>query len=286
MPGERRRAAPVVLLMSAAVIFFAVAVAAAAEPPAGAVDTPESDSPPRLRDTLGIREMILVNQVGFARGTARWRARELYRLLQNPVREDGQRLAPSDRARAVVASLNALKRDRQEQAALVRELDEVRVQRSAAARAAPAAAAGQADPDAPATPSSSSSLPAPAFVVPVEGVVASPFGPARDAASGVWLFHPGLRWRGREGEAVRAPEAGVVQRVADADGGRAVVIRHAGNWISIVGGLRDVTASVGQSVTRGQVVGHAAGNPGEPDGVTLELWHRRAAVDPASVLRR
>jgi murein DD-endopeptidase MepM/ murein hydrolase activator NlpD len=279
MRGERRgRTATVVLLMMAASGFLAPV--ASAGPPAGAADAPESDAPPPLRDTLGIREMILVNQVGFARGTAHWRARELYRLLQNPVREDGRPLAPSDRARAVVASLNALKRDRQEQAALVRELDAVRVERSAVARVAPA---GQ---DEPAAAGSSSPAPPPAFVAPVEGVVVSPFGPSRDATSGVWLFHPGLRWRVHAGEAVRAPEAGVVQRVADADGGRAIVIRHAGNWISIVGGLRDASASVGQSVTRGQVVGHAAGNSSEPEGVTLELWHRRAAVDPASVLRR
>ena len=46
---------------SVVVALMATAVVARAEPP-----------PAPSGDTLATREMILVNQVGFARGTARW----------------------------------------------------------------------------------------------------------------------------------------------------------------------------------------------------------------------
>ncbi len=234
-----------------------------------------ADPPPPSGDTLAAREMILVNQVGFARGTARWRARELYRLLQNPAGDEGHptALAPVDRARAVVAGLNALPRDRQEEAALAKELAQTHAERAAIVEAAPA--------------SETAAAVTMAFVSPVEAGVESGFGPARDAGSGVWLFRSGLHLRARASEAVRAPEAGVVQRIADDDGGaRSIVIAHAGGWVSILGGLAvEPGVAAGQAVTRGQSVGHAAGARPH-DGVSWELWRHRALVDPATVVRR
>ena len=276
------------LLVGVVLLFGAVAaiaepasIPASAGPEEGA-DAPKAETIVRSRDTLAVREMILVNQVGFARGTARWRAREIYRLLQDPVGGDGHTLRAGDRARAVVAGLNAFRRDRQEQAALASELAAVRGERAVVARATPTFEGG--DPGA--TGAAGPALPAPAFVAPVDGSIASAFGPAREPSGGVWLFHPGVRWRVRAGDAVRAPEAGVVRRIADSDGRRTIVLQHAGSWITIVGGLHDVTIGVGQTVTRGQVVAHASGGAGEREGVTLEIWHRRVAIDPVTVLRR
>ncbi|HXI59647.1 MAG TPA: M23 family metallopeptidase [Polyangia bacterium] len=268
-----------------------VAVADPTVAPADVAQTATEPAPPRSRDTLAVREMILVNQVGFARGTARWRARELYRLMQNPTPDDGRPLQGDQRARAVLAGLNALRRDRQEQAALTHELGQVRAERAERSAVAVAvthlapAAAEAADGAAPA----GGPAPPPAFVPPVDGPVESPFGPARDAASGIWLFHPGVRLRARPGEAVRAPDAGVVRRLAEGDAGRTIVVQHEAGWITIVSGLGDVTVSVGQAVTRGQTVGHVAQDSSSPRGheaVLLEVWHRRQAVDPAAVLRR
>lgn len=253
-------------LIAGVVVVVALAAASVAANPIAA----HSD------DRLAAREMILSNQVGFARGTTHWRARELYRLLQNPSREDGQALPPIDRARAVVAGLNALKRDRQEQAALAKELAQARAERAAIVPAPEASKASAAR----------ESGPPPAFVSPVDGGIEAGFGPARDAAANVWLFRAGVRLRVRAGEAVRAPEAGVVQRIADNDGGaRTLVIAHAGGWISVIGGLAvEAGASVGQTVTRGQTIGHAVARPRE--GIGWELSHHRAAVDPATVMRR
>ncbi|MEA2697290.1 MAG: Peptidase family, partial [Myxococcales bacterium] len=224
------RADRLVLLTCTVAMWANMAVADPTVAPADGAGDAEP-APPRSRDTLAVREMILVNQVGFARGTARWRARELYRLMQNPTPDDGRPLQGNERARAVVAGLNSLRRDRQEQAVLTHELGQVRAERaerSVVAHLAPAiadsddvaaAAGGQAPP--------------PAFVPPVDGPVESPFGPARDAGSGIWLFHPGVRLRARPGEAVRAPDAGVVRRLAEGDAGRTIVVQHQAGWITI-----------------------------------------------------
>jgi murein DD-endopeptidase MepM/ murein hydrolase activator NlpD len=282
------RADRLLLLVSTLALWANAAVADPTVAPADDAGVTEP-APPRSRDTLAVREMILVNQVGFARGTARWRARELYRLMQNPTTGDGRPLQGNDRARAVVAGLNALRRDRQEQAVLTHELGQVRAERAersavAVAQLAPAIA----DSDDVATAAGGPASP-PAFVPPVDGPVESPFGPARDAGSGIWLFHPGVRLRARAGEAVRAPDAGVVRRLAEGDAGRTIVVQHEAGWITIISGLGDVTVGVGQAVTRGQTVGHVAEDPRSPrvhETVILEVWHRRQAVDPAAVLRR
>ncbi|HVR63488.1 MAG TPA: M23 family metallopeptidase [Polyangia bacterium] len=266
----RRLAAGILLALSA------VAGVSGAEPPA------------RTDEMLAARELILVNQVGFARGTTRWRARELYRFLQNPAAGDGRPLPAIDRARAVIAGLNALRRDRQEETALRDELGQARAERAAIARTASAADAAADEPAA-----------RPAFVSPVDGAVEAGFGPARDGASGVWLFRPGLRFHARPGEPVRAPEAGVVQRIADGDGdggARSLVIAHAGGWISIIGGLAiEPGVAPGQALARGQLLGRAAARPRASDPapesppaprLTWELSHHRAPIDPATVIRR
>ena len=260
--------------LTAAGLLFGVLASAGAEPPA------------RTQEMLASRELILVNQVGFARGTSRWRARELYRLLQSPASTDGRPLPAIDRARAVVAGLNALRRDRQEEAALRDELGQARTERAAIAAATPAVDGSEDESGA-----------SPVFVSPVDAALEAGFGPARDGASGVWLFHPGLRFRARPGEAVRAPEAGVVQRIVDDDGGaRSLVIAHAAGWVSIIGGLAvEPGVAPAQGLTRGQIVGHAAARPrgGEPapesplgPRLTWELSHHRALIDPATVVRR
>jgi murein DD-endopeptidase MepM/ murein hydrolase activator NlpD len=281
------------VLTSAVVLWSTVAVADPTVAPADVAGAAAEPAPPRSRDTLAVREMILVNQVGFARGTARWRARELYRLMQNPTPDDGRPLQGNERARAVVAGLNALRRDRQEQAVLAHELGQVRAERAERSAVAVAVAVSHLAPAAADTGDvaapSGGPAPPPAFVSPVDGPVESPFGPARDAASGIWLFHPGVRLRARSGEAVRAADAGVVRRLAEGDAGRTIVVQHEAGWITIVSGLADVTVSVGQAVTRGQTVGHVAQDSPSPrahEPVLLEVWHRRQAVDPAAVLRR
>lgn len=228
-------------------------------------------SPPRAVATLGTRAMILENQVGFARGTARWRARQLYRLMQDPA--ETADLAPGDHARAVVGAVAALRRDLHEQRVLTDELAHVRADRAAMQRAAPASA-----------------TPAPAggserFMAPVGGGVETPFGPARDPGTGVWIFRAGTRLRARPGEAVRAPAAGTVRRVVDTPlRGVAVVLSHDDGSVSILEGLGPVDVAAGQSVRRGQPLATVPSVPRGSPSVYLEIWRGPAPVDPLTVL--
>jgi murein DD-endopeptidase MepM/ murein hydrolase activator NlpD len=269
------------LVVAWSLIGAAPGAAVESEAPAGRAATAAP-----TRDTLAAREMILVNQVGFAHGITRWRARELYRLLQSPVPEDGQPLPPVDRARVLKAALAGLGRDRREERVLSDELTQVRADRATSAQARPVVAAHQQQA---APPEGATAVVPLTFLAPVEGAQEAGFGPVRESASGVWLFRSDVRFRARASESVRAPEAGVVRRVAETTpraGSFAVVLQHPAGWTSIIGGLGQVTVAVGQAVSRGQSLGVSPSGARERATVTLELWHQRASVDPATVLRR
>ena len=61
---------------------------------------------------------------------------------------------------------------------------------------------------------------------------------------------------------------------------------HAGGWISVLSGLRDVSVKAGDAVADGAALGLAGRNLDGACVVALELWRGRAAVDPAPLVER
>ena len=82
-----------------------------------------------------------------------------------------------------------------------------------------------------------------------------------------------------------SPAAGTVRRVeAQPQGGFAVVTAHPGGWVSVLGGLRDVSVNPGDAVESGGALGLAGRNLDGAVVVSLELWHGRGAVDPGPLV--
>jgi murein DD-endopeptidase MepM/ murein hydrolase activator NlpD len=243
-------------------------------------------------ETLAAREAILGDQAAMARITARWRARELYRVLRSG---DRVALSDADRARVMAAGARALAREQHEERLLLAERDQARAEqarlRSPDAGGWPAVEiAGRLA--APQTPAGTRR--APRFVAPVRGALRSRFGSARDPATGAWFSRAGVRIQARAGEPVRAAAAGVVRRVVAASAlGPALVIDHGGGWMSVLANLELIAApnpdgdgartlAPGARVAAGQVVGRVGDAPG---GVICELWRGQTPVDPAAHIR-
>jgi murein DD-endopeptidase MepM/ murein hydrolase activator NlpD len=211
---------------------------------------------------LGAREATLAEQAAGARASARWRARALYRLVLA-----ARALPVVTRARAINAAVRALERELGEARTLAAERELVRAERAATT------ADGAPEVGAP-----------PALGLPVAGPVLARFGPAVDRETGLLLTRAGVRLGASALQAVRAPGAGFVVRVAAEPEGLTVVLDHGGGWTSLVGGLSRVTVSVGDSLVGGQRLGAPASAAGAVGFVTFEVWRGRRPVDPLLLL--
>src|SRR6185295_5843870 len=106
-----------------------------------------------------------------------------------------------------------------------------------------------------------------------------------DPVTGVEVRQDAVQILARMNDPVQAPAAGTVRRVeAQPQGGFAVVIAHPGGWVSVLGGLRDVSVNPGDAVEGGQSLGLAGRNLDGAVVVSLELWHGRGAVDPGPLV--
>jgi murein DD-endopeptidase MepM/ murein hydrolase activator NlpD len=122
---------------------------------------------------------------------------------------------------------------------------------------------------------------------PVEGRVASSFGEREDPINGEGAFHSGVDIDAPYGTPVRAAADG---EVTDADMGagygRAVVLNHGHDVLTLYGHLSAVAVIPGQHVTRGQVVGYV-GQSGRATGPHLhyEVRLHNTPVNPYKYLR-
>ena len=126
----------------------------------------------------------------------------------------------------------------------------------------------------PPTPTPSATAPPSDYRLPVDGQLAAAFGAPGEGG----VRATGLSLVPRAGAQVVAPGAGRVVFAGPYRGyGRIVIIEHANGWTSLVTGLGDLVARVGQDVVAGSPVGMAeAGNP----TVTLELRRGGDPVNP------
>ena len=119
----------------------------------------------------------------------------------------------------------------------------------------------------------------PGYMLPLAGRLVAGFGdsgPGRPASRGISLAPRG-------GAQAVAPAAGRVVFAGPYQGyGNIVIIEHGGGWTSLVTGLADLTARVGQQLVTGAPLGIAG--PGRPV-VTLELRRAGQPVNPLDFVR-
>ncbi|MDE6278159.1 MAG: M23 family metallopeptidase [Muribaculaceae bacterium] len=82
---------------------------------------------------------------------------------------------------------------------------------------------------------------------------------------------------GRTTPATAVYKGSVIAVIPGLGGLSSVIVQHPNDFLSVYGGLKDVFVERGESISRGQRIGHAA----PPDGViSFELWHKGAALNP------
>jgi septal ring factor EnvC (AmiA/AmiB activator) len=125
---------------------------------------------------------------------------------------------------------------------------------------------------------------------PVEGQLVFRFGPERKP-NGVVLRYNGIGIAAPAGTAVKAVEAGTIERAGQLEGyGLAVIIGHGGGSYTLYLRLQQVSVREGQRVTAGTVIG-TVGGEGSEFGPHLEFQVRLptngspTAVDPLDWLR-
>ena len=123
---------------------------------------------------------------------------------------------------------------------------------------------------------------------PVEGWISSGFGERISPFTGKKEFHKGLDIVAPVGTPVLAAGAGTVTFAGEADdGGVTVTIDHKGGITTSYGHLRDAAVTAGQTVERGQNIGHV-GDLGQATGPHLHYEARQdgVPVDPARFIPR
>lgn len=120
------------------------------------------------------------------------------------------------------------------------------------------------------------------FAWPVEGRLASRFGPKQDG-----LHNDGINILARQGTPVRSSEAGVVVYASNAlEGyGHLLLIKHADGWITAYAHNERLLVREGQTVKKGQIIARV----GRTGGVTepqlhFEIRKGRRALDPLRYL--
>lgn len=122
---------------------------------------------------------------------------------------------------------------------------------------------------------------------PVEGRITGAFGERLDPFNGEGAFHRGVDIASNYGTHVLAPADGVVIFAGLESGyGRLVEIQHAHGITTRYGHLSAFAVSIGQHVSRGEVIGYV-GTSGRSTGPHLhyEVWVHNAPVNPYKFLR-
>lgn len=126
----------------------------------------------------------------------------------------------------------------------------------------------------PPSPSPSATAPPRRYRLPVDGRLAAAFGSREDGG----VRRSGLQLLPRSGAQVVAPGAGRIVFAGPYRGyGTIVIVEHANGWTSLVTGLAELAAQVGQNVVAGSPLGMAALR--DP-AVTLELRREGEPVNP------
>lgn len=123
---------------------------------------------------------------------------------------------------------------------------------------------------------------------PVEGSILTRFGP-QELSSGARIVNNGIRIGAPAGTAVRAVEAGTVERVQPLGTyGLTIFLAHGNGYRSLYMQLGEARVAAGEQVTKGQVLGLVGGeNTDEGPHLYFEIRGKDGiALDPADWLKR
>jgi len=113
---------------------------------------------------------------------------------------------------------------------------------------------------------------------PVAGWISSPFGERTSPFTNKKEFHKGMDIAAAIGTPVVAPGDGAVLFAGEMEGGGfGVTIDHQGGLVTSYGHLRDTAVAKGQTVARGQLLGHV-GDSGQSTGPHLHYETRLGGV--------
>lgn len=92
-------------------------------------------------------------------------------------------------------------------------------------------------------------------------------------------FCPGMYLQVTENTSVKPILAGSVEEVREEAGNGTVQIKHAGNMVSIYGGLKDIKVNQGNKVTAEQIIGQTG------ESFYFELRSKDGPVNPQSIFK-
>jgi murein DD-endopeptidase MepM/ murein hydrolase activator NlpD len=142
-------------------------------------------------------------------------------------------------------------------------------------RTSPAAAATENLPKSPELGQTRTAASASEFVMPVDGKIIRGFAKGKNE---------GIDIAAAPGTSVRAAASGEVAAVTkDTDGVPILVLRHAGNTLSVYAGIDGVKVAKGASVRQGQTI--ATVRNANPSFVHFEVRKGVEAIDPMTLLR-
>ena len=123
------------------------------------------------------------------------------------------------------------------------------------------------------------------MILPVEGIVETPFGERLNNISGIPEFHRGIDIRTNGGFSIRAAlEGEVIETGSDKSYGNYIKIRHEKDIITVYAYCSEILVSKGQKVTQGDVIGKTE-NKNENTHLHFEIWIGTANVNPENYLR-
>jgi murein DD-endopeptidase MepM/ murein hydrolase activator NlpD len=122
---------------------------------------------------------------------------------------------------------------------------------------------------------------------PVPGRISSKFGLRTDPIRKKKSFHPGVDFRGRTGDEIRATADGTVKTASYNNIlGRHVILSHGNGYETIFAHMHKTLVARGDSVMRGQVIGQI-GNTGRSTGSHLHyvIRYNDESIDPMKYLQ-
>ena len=122
---------------------------------------------------------------------------------------------------------------------------------------------------------------------PVPGKISSKFGRRKDPMLKKNAFHPGIDFRGKTGDEIRATADATVKRVArNKVLGRYIILSHGNGFETIFAHMHKTFVKKGEKVKRGEVIGQI-GNTGRSTGSHLHygIRYHDKSIDPMKYLQ-
>ena len=118
-----------------------------------------------------------------------------------------------------------------------------------------------------------------------EGNIKTGFGPYKVGLGTVTGNNPGLTIEASKDAEVISAFDGVVTRVFEIEGNKAVVVRH-GNYLTVYGNLASVNVSLDDKINAGDAIGKAANNEEGNGEIEFLLMRKNQNIDPEPWMKR